>query len=272
MKSTHVILIIVLLSAFGCSDNYNSNNDSKIKPEASFSFRGNASATLKMATTDTCTLFNTSVNADSSTWTLGDGRTLKTRQIVLSYSKAGTYTLKLKVRKFDGQTAEISKTVVVVNRILKKIIIDKVQWDTTIVSQGWPTTNKVDIYFQIQLYTDNTMKPKGIYPNCPVLYISPVFKNIVSNYFPPTYAPIEITLKDKFVLEKSLLSKAPGTSGLNNLYILSVMGVDAAGKTYCLVNNVWYNLDLDLQDDWAGNKFSATANFLTSFKLICAYE
>jgi PKD repeat protein len=272
MKANHVLFIIALLFAVGCTDHYNSNRDSEVKPEASFSFRGNTSATLKMATNDTCTLFNTSVNADSSTWTLGDGRTLKTRQIVLSYPKSGTYTVKLKVRKFDGQTAEISKTVVVVDRILKKIIIDKVQWDTTIVSQGWPTTNKVDIYFQIQLYTDNTMKPKGIYPNCPVLYKSPVIKNIVSNYVPPTYAPIEITLTDKFVLEKSLLSKATGASGLNNLYILSVMGVDAAGKTYCLVNNVWYNLDLDLNDDWTGNKFSATANFLTSFKLICAYE
>jgi len=272
MKSTHVILIIVLLSAFGCSDNYNSNNDSKIKPEASFSFRGNASATLKMATTDTCTLFNTSVNADSSTWTLGDGRTLKTRQIVLSYPKSGTYNVKLKVRKFDGQTAETSKTVVVVNRILKKIIIDKVQWDTTIVSQGWPTTNKVDIYFQIQLYTDNTMKPKGIYPNCPVLYFSPVIKNIVSNYVPPTYAPIEITLTDKFVLEKALLSKTVSPSSLNNLYILSVMAVDANGKTYCLANNVWYDIELDMLEDLPGNKFSVSTNFITSFKLICDYE
>jgi hypothetical protein len=272
MKANHVLFIIALFCAIGCSDHYNSNRDSEVKPEASFSFRGDTSATLKMATSDTCTLFNTSVNADSSTWTLGDGQTLTTRQIVLSYPKAGTYTLKLKVRKFDGQTAETSKTVVVVDRVLKKIIIDKVQWDTTIVSQGWPTTNKVDIYFQIQLYNDITMKPKGIYPNCPVLYTSPVIKNIVSNYVPPTYAPIEITLTEKFVLEKALLSKTVSPSSLNNLYILSVMAVDANGKTYCLTNNVWYDIELDMLEDLPSNKFSVSSNFLTSFKLLCDYE
>jgi hypothetical protein len=116
------------------------------------------------------------------------------------------------------------------------------------------------------------MKPKGIYPNCPVLYTSPVFKNIVSNYVPPTYAPLEITLSDKFVLEKALLSKAAGTSGLNNLYILSVMAIDAKGNTYCLVNNVWYDIDLDMLENLADNQFSVGTNFITSFKLICDYE
>jgi len=272
MKAIHLIIIITLVAAYGCSDNYNSNKDKDIKPVASFSFRGDISTTLKMATTDTCTLFNTSINADSAFWTLGDGRTLKAKQIVLSYPKSGTYTLKLKVRKFDGQTAETTKTVIVLDRILKKIIIDKVQWDTTIVSQNWPITNKVDIYFQIQLFTDNTMKPKGIYPNCPVLYTSPVFKNIVSNYLPPTYQPIEIPVPDKFILEKSLLSKTFSLTKINNLYLLSVMAIDAKGNTYCLVNNVWYDIDLDMLENLAGNQFSVSTSFLTSFKLICDYE
>jgi hypothetical protein len=65
----HILTIGILLSAFltGCQ------KEKIIEPTASFNFRGDTASVLKMATYDTCTIFNSSINADSSYWDLGTG-------------------------------------------------------------------------------------------------------------------------------------------------------------------------------------------------------
>jgi PKD repeat protein len=269
MKKFFPFLAITLFTLSSCSRN---NNNIIPEPVSAFSFRGDTTSILRMATLDTCTVINKSENADSALWNLGDGRISRENKVILSYPKSGTYILKLIAKRFDGQTSESSKKVIVLDRVLKKIVIDRIEWDTTIVSQGWPTTDIADIYFQIQLFTDNTMKPKGIFSKCPILFTSSIIKNINCNHIPPAYQPIEIPVSEKFIVDKSLLSKTFDLANINHTYLLSVMAKDANGKSYCLVNNVWYDIELGIQDNFALNKFIVETISSTSFKLVCDYE
>jgi PKD repeat protein len=271
MKKFFPVFAIILFVVNSCGSDNNTNSIIQA-PIAAFSFRGDTTSILRMITLDTCTLINKSTNADSVLWDFGDGRISRDKKVILSYPKSGTYILKLIAKRFDGQTSESSKKVIVLDRILKKIVIDRVQWDTANVSQGWPTTDIADIYFQIQLFTDNTMKPKGIYSKCPILFTSPIIKNINCNHIPPTYQPIEIPITEKFIIDKKLISKTFDLSKINNLYLFSVMAKDANGKSYCIVNNVWYNLELNIQDNFALNNFFVETSSSTSFRLVCDYE
>ena len=268
MKNTHFFLVTILFIITSCGHGVNNTPDAT----SAFSFRGNSASTIKIGTQDTCSAISKSTNAESILWDFGDGRTSKDQTITLSYPKSGTYILKLIAKGFDGEKTESSKKVIVLDRILKKIVIDRVQWDTAVVSQGWPTIDVADIYFQIQLFTNTTMNPKGIYPQCPVLFTSSIIKSINSNHIPPIYQPIEIPVSEKFIIDKNFLSETFNLAKINNLYLFSVMAKDASGKSYCLINNVWYDIKLKIQGDIASNSFSVETNNQTSFRLICDYE
>ncbi len=162
------------------------------KPQASFSFRSDTASVFTMVTNDTCTLVNNSINADSSFWDLGNGTILKKRSLVLTYSTSGTYTIKLTVFNSNGQRSSIIKTVKVVDRVLRKIIIKKVYWDTIpndipYFNAEWPTSSTAGVFVQIQKYTpgDSIAPYSGLMPNSPILYKSPIISNVYCNTTTP---------------------------------------------------------------------------------------
>jgi len=260
MKNNFIILVITLLFIIGCKKEEN------VVPISSFSFRGDTCTILKIATYDTCTLINSSKNADSYLWDLGDGRTSTENQVVLSYTISGIYIVKLVTKNSDGET-ETSKKVIVLDRVLKKIMFDYVQWDT-INTNGWPTSSKADIYFQIQKFTDATVIQYSIYPNCPIIYKSPVVKNVSCL----TQIPFTISIPEKVVIDKKLIQFAY-LDNLNNAYLISLMAVDKNGNVYCLQNNygggTYFGI---LKENFNENEFVVQIGPFSAFQLICDFE
>lgn len=259
-------LAITLLLFYSCKKN------EPVAPVSAFSFRGDTISILRMSTSDTCTLFNASKNANSVFWEFGDGRTSADNQVILSYPKSGSYTVKLTATNENGLKSFESKDVVVLDRVLKRIIIDYVQWDPTNRSEGWPESTVADIYFQIQRFTDNTMNPIGIFPNCPVLFTSLTIKN-VSNQFIPPAPSIVIPITEKVIIEKNMVQRA-NIETVNEAYLFSLMAKDSDGNIFCLVNNsIISGSSFGIfKEDLTLNTFIVTLQFFSSFKLICEFE
>ena len=203
------------------------------KPQASFSFRGDTASVFEIVTNDTCTLVNNSVNADSSFWDLGNGNVSKKKGLVLTYSKSGTYYVKLTVTNSEGLRSSVTKTVKVVDRVLRKIIIKTAYWDTIPnhipnFNAMWPTSSTAGVFVQIQKFSEgDSTAPYGLLPNSPILYKSPIINNVYWN----TTTPIVIDVPGKFVVDKNML--------LNGTFRVFLMAKDS--------NNVIYNLQSSLQ-------------------------
>lgn len=266
MKYKLMFLTILMVAIYSCSKE-------KINPISSFTLNGDTISTLKVGTFDDFGVASNSINSVSVLWDFGDGRTSKEHEFILSYPKSGTYTLKLIARNNNGRFTESSKKIVVLDRVLNLIEIKSVSWDTTNTTQGWPLTNSnVDIYFQIQMFTDFFMDPIAIYPNCPVLYTSSLVKNICNNTYRPNN-PIFITLDQKFILNKDLV-RNPYTDVTKNAYLFSVMAKDSNGKIYCLTNSAFVGATFGfIEDDISKNLFKIMGGAGgTNFTLVGTFE
>lgn len=255
---------MILMSAM-----YSCNKD-KTEPISSFTINGNDNNTFKVASFDDFSVVSNSTNTDSVLWDLGDGRTIKEHEFVLSYPKSGTYTLKLIAKNNNGNQTETSKEIIVVDRVLKRIEIESVYWDTTNTTEGWPQTNSnVDIYFQIQKFTDNTMEPVGIYPKCPVLYTSSVEKNISNNTI-RVDNPIVFNVNEKIIINRNLVQHP---RYLINAYLFSVMAKDKNNQIYCLISSDFIGTPMGFMiDDISKNTFTIIGGYGTSFKLVGTFE
>lgn len=260
----HILTIGILFSAFliGCQ------KEMIIVPTASFSFRGDTSSVLKMATYDTCTVFNSSTNADSSFWDLGNGNVSSALELVLSYKNSGTYNIKLSSRTNLGQESSIEKKVVVLDRILKRIIIKSVYWDTIPnnipnFNSVWPTSSKADVFVLVQKFAsgDSIVPRSGLMPNSTILYQSPVIKNVSNN----TTIPIEINVTDKFVVDKKMV--------LDRSFVISLIAKDKLGKTYAIQTSMFSGGSFGIyQENFANNRFIVANNLFSSIEFDCAFE
>ncbi|BAV05017.1 hypothetical protein FLA_1022 [Filimonas lacunae] len=213
-------------------------------------------------------MFNSSINADSSYWDLGNGVVTKEPKAILTYDTSGTYQVKLTVKSSDGHTASQIKTVKVLDRVLKKIVINKVYWDTIPnhipnFNAVWPTTPTADIFVQIQQYNngDSIVPYSGILYNSPILYKSPVVNNVSCN----TNQTIEIPVANRVVIDKKLITSWSFT--------ISLMATDKNGTTYSLLMNkasgVSYGI---IKEDLANNEFKVNCNLFSALELDCDFE
>jgi hypothetical protein len=120
MKTVSAIVAVSMFLLVGCK------KDMTPAGKASFNFRGDTTSVFRMATYDTCTLFSNANYFDSTFWDLGNGTVSKDKNLILSYTHSGTYDVKLTVRHNNGQETSVTKKVVVLDRVLKKIIIKRV--------------------------------------------------------------------------------------------------------------------------------------------------
>ena len=264
MKNKLAILIMSLVAFYSCSQD-------EIAPIASISLCGDTISVLKVGTDNEFLATSKSINCDSVVWDFGDGRTSRDTSVFISYPKSGTYTLKLLAKNNDGESSVSTKKIIVLDRILKRIDFYFAQWDSLNYTEPWPRTNKVDIYFQMQNYTDESYNKDGFYYNCPILYTSSIVKN-VSNKFTSLEQPsYVINVSDKIIIDKNLVQFAPGHK--NNAYLFSIMGKDSSGKTYRLTNNAYSGFPFGItKDDISKNTFVATQGGYTHYDLICDYE
>lgn len=267
MKNLLLLLVPAIMIGAGCHKT--------VSPIAlaDFNFRFDSATVLKMGTYDTCTLFNSSTNADSVSWSLGDGRHASDNNLVLSYNKTGTYRVSLTAYNKDGSKSTITKQVVVLNRVLKKIIIDYIYWDTIpnsipFFNAKWPTSPTADVFVRLQKYNGDTVTlPIGIYPNVPVAFNSPVIKNVSYK----TLKPIEIPIAGKIIIDKAEITY-PYTQ---NAYLASLMAKDAKGNLYCLISNFGGGSSFGItKEDLDANIFIVHCSLggFGSFQLVCDFE
>jgi len=238
------------------------------QPDASFSFRGDTSSLIKMATYDTCTIFNSSINADSSFWELGNGNISTDRNLILSFPHSGTYTIKLTVKTDDGQKSSVEKKVVVLDRVLKKIIINYIQWDTIPNSNPnficvWPTSTKADVFVLVQKYApgDSIEPVSGIMPDSEIIYQSPVIQDVSHR----TFIPIAINVPGKVIVDKQLV--------LDRSFVISLMAKDKEGVIYALQTSKFGGSTFHVrEEDFANNKFKVVSSLTSSLEFDCRFE
>ena len=260
----HYLTIGLLFSALliGCQ------KEAIIEPNASFSFRGDTSSVIKMATYDTCTIFNTSINADSSFWDIGNGNISTTENLVLTFPKSGTYNLKLTVKTNDGQKSSLDKKVIVLDRILKKITINYIQWDTIPNSIPgfncvWPATSTADVFVLVQecAPNDSIVPISGIMPNSTILYQSPLIQNVSYR----TFIPIQIDVPERIVVDKKMV--------LDRSFVISLMAKDKQGVIYALQTSKFGGSSIGIKkESFEDNKFIVVSSLTSSLEFDCRFE
>ncbi len=267
MRNSLVIFILFAAIFYSCSKD-------NILPISSIRLQGDTISVLKVGTSDNFRITSKSINCDSVCWDFGDGRTSKDTSLVISYPKSGTYTLKLIAKNNNGESSVSSKKIIVLDRVLKRIDIYFTSWDPANYTEPWPRTNKVDIYFQMQKYTDESYDVNGFYSKCPILYTSSIVKDVSNSY--ASYTSSEkpsfvINVSEKIIIDKNLVQFAPGH--LNNAYLFSIMGKDSAEKTYRITNNAMFGFGFGIiKDDIAKNTFVISQSGYTYYNLICDFE
>jgi PKD repeat protein len=240
------------------------------QPLSSFSIKADDTITvLTIGTDDEFNVMNDSKYSNSITWDFGDGRTSTDNQVLLSYPKSGTYTLKLVAKNGVGESIS-TKKIVVKDRILRYLMVNYVQWNKSDLAEPWPRKDKVDIYFQIQLYTDHSVDSNGFFYNCPVLYTSPIIENVTNPYRPPLPSKF-IPVNEKVIIKKNMVQFA--SANFNNAYLFSIMARDSDGKIYRLINNAFYGVSFGImRDDIKSNIFSVFQGGATSYDMICDFQ
>lgn len=262
MKHLFATFLISCLFFIGCK------KDIITIPTADFSFRGDTSSVFKMATYDTCTLINNSANSDSSYWDLGNGNISRDRNLVLTYANSGTYNIKLTVKNKDGQETSTTKKVIILDRVLKKIIIEKVYWDTIPnnipnFNSVWPTSATADVFVQVQKFSwnDSIVPYSGLMPNSPILYQSPIIHNVSNN----TDKSFEIDVPNKLIVDKKMV--------LDRTFAVSLMATDSNNIIYSLQNSLESGCSFGIQkEDFTNNQFVVVCNLFCSVKFYCDYE
>ncbi len=238
-----------------------------ITPVAAFSFRGDTTSAFKMATYDTCTLISNAAGTDSVAWNFGNGITAKGKNAVLSYPASGNYTVTLTVVNKDGATATQVKHITILDRILKRIIVKKVYWDTIpnripYFNAVWPQTSTADISVRAQhlSYGDSIVPVSGILYNSPYIFQTAAVKNISYN----TSVPFEIPVTGKVIIDKPEI--------LDRSFVLSLMATNAT-DTYCLMMSFAGGTSFGIiKEDFASNSFVVTCDLFSSVELDCDFE
>jgi PKD repeat protein len=261
MKTNFLIPVLLLLVFNSCSK----------QPLSSFSFLASDTITVYITgTDDEFTVISDSKYSNSVVWDFGDGRTSTESEVLLSYPKSGIYTLTL-IAKNDAGESTSTKKVIVKDRVLRYIMVNYVQWDELNLTEPWPRTDIVDIYFQMQLFTDDSRNADGFYYNCPILYTSPIIENVTNDHRPPLYPSIYIPVTEKVILQKNLVKFAYGQ--LNDAYLFSMMARDSDGNTFRLIDNTWVGAGFGIiADDIRSNTFKVYQGGLTSYEMVCDFQ
>jgi len=239
-----------------------------LAPVASFTFRGDTTSTLRIATYDTCSLFSTSTGGDSTKWDLGNGTTVKGDHAVLSYTTSGTYTVMLTVTAGNGQQSAASKKVIVLDRVLKTITVNKLYWNPVpdqipYFNSVWPQTSTADIYVQFRKYTygDSVVPRSGLMPNSPILFTSAVATGKPHD----TDIPFGLNVPTKFVIDKKML--------LDRSLAFFLMAKDATGTGYNIQCSHESGASWGFtKEDLAHNTFSIRSSLFSAVELTGDYE
>lgn len=209
MKNFYLLICIVALTISSCK-----KNDPLPAPTAGFEL-GAAIATQGAIFTP----LNTSQNATSYLWNLGDGITSTEKAPTFNIPKIGDHKISLTVKNADGAISTTSKNIRIVAPIITSITITHLQdWKGENFSSLKRFTGG-DVWVEIRKSKTNAAYeyyPDGSY-SYPLFYKSPVV-NVPAN----VTQPIVIAITDKVVLDKDPASVDRYSF---NLYVRDAAGV-----------------------------------------------
>jgi hypothetical protein len=211
-------------------------------------------------------------------WTLGNDSTTKASNPgVLRYPKSGTYSLTLTVQNSSGQKSSASRTVKVLDRVIKKVVVLGTRFEN--VSQPHLFTNP-DVQAVLRLGPDGVTYPNpeltGLYAsyNAPIVFKSPVVSTVTSAQFPLTFE-----VPGKLVLDFAALTAAPPInsklgrySGVGyglELYVQDATGTYLASSSYQAIYRPQAGSITWPVADIKKNQFIAQ---YSNIQLVCDYE
>lgn len=259
------LFLLIALFIMGCE-----KDQIEFLPESDFYVNGKSDNNLKVASLDSFVVVH-SVDQHFAGyhWDFGDGQTSNKKTIRHAYGASGIYQISLTITDSKGKTSTTTKTLIVLDRVLKRIELTYVYWDTIpnnipYYNYRWPTSSTADVFLQIQQNTGCEMKLLGIWPECPVLFTSSMGKNVYCN----TTTSIEIPVKTRFVISKELFS--PFKYGN---YIINLLAKDGSGEIYNLATNLGGGSYLDIMSEDISQNYSIIQGGLTSSYLLhCSFE
>lgn len=228
---TTLIFTVFILSIASCK------KDRQVAPApiADFTMVGDTASSLTFFANAQFKLINNSVNADSFLWDFGNGITSTKKDTQFSYTRTGTYIVTLIAKNLADKKSESSKSIKVVEPVLKRVIIQTLNWNPVIgVGGSYIKADKANIWVEIQQGPPNdlnyTTGSYGLF-NMPVIYRSPVATGVDS-----TRVPIEFAVSSKTVIDFATLEDCCGYRGLG--FVLNLFAQDATG-TYLLYSTNW---------------------------------
>lgn len=242
-------------------------------PVASFSVVGTASAdVITVGTYDPVEVVNQSANAVSYVWTLGNDSTKTEKNLVIRYPKSGTYMLTLTAQNASGQQASVSRTVKVLDRVIKQIVILGTRFENVAPPHPFPNPTAWAV---LRLGPNHVSYPVPTSPyasyDTPLLFQSPPVPNLANAQF-----PVVFDVPGKLVLDFAALNAPPiglklGYTGVGyglELYVQDATGTYLASSSYQAIyraqaGNIFWRADLQK------NVFTAQ---YSNIELVCDYE
>lgn len=224
-------------------------------PVANFSDGKNEFSSIDIGVLDTKYLENLSTNASSYLWDLGNGIQSTDKNISITYSKSGTYTLKLTVTNSSGAKSSITKVVKVYDYVLKSVAVTNINLNYfTKSGRGYPafvafpTFSKVDLWVEIKQGLEGTEYPLSNSGDisAPVVYKSATAKDVD----PDQENPILFTVPQRTTINMPQVIRETGLRGISGGYAFNLYVQDSSG-TYLISTNRWtgrsttFNRDLD---------------------------
>lgn len=240
---------------------------------ASFSVFGAAAPdVITVGTYDPIQVNNQSTNAVSYRWSLGNDST-KTglNPGLLRYPKAGTYTLTLTAKNASGQQTSLSRTVKVLDRVIKQIVIVGTRFENIPPPHSFPDPTAWAV---LRLGPDHVSypvpnDPYASYP-APILWQSPAVAHMND------HLPYVFDLPGKVILDYAALSAAPGWQKLSytgvgyglELYVQDATGSYLASSSYQALYRPQAG-SISVRADIGKNVFIAQ---YSNIELVCDYE
>jgi len=254
MRNALLLLFVIVLGFSACKK----DKDANIAPApvASFNVNGDTTQSQIMGVYDAYQLTNNSVNADAYTWDFGNGTVLRDKEVAVWYPASGIYTLTLTAISKDGRKSVMSKTIKVVDPVLKHITVDALNLQSALgFSNAYPVANKVNVWVEILKAAPNQSYPllsTGTF-DAPLIYKTSVLTKV-----DVTKLPLEFDIKDKIVIDMPTLTKNYGYTGLG--YAFNLYAQDNTG-TYLLSSSYGSGVSSSFSGDVRNNRFTITSGF-----------
>lgn len=119
---------------------------------------------------------NKSTSGVSYAWDFGNGTTSTEQEPAFSYKQGGSYTITLTATSETGATSVSTKAITVVDRVLKKITVRQLNWNSFGNLPGWAGNKRADLILELG-QRSSTGSPTQV---SSVLYRAQPVKNVTN--------------------------------------------------------------------------------------------